>query len=532
MKHSFKKHVSLLLSLMMVLGTLVAFPFSAVAEVTPTEGWKVSDGISSAADMLAFAAAVAADTTETPYFAGETVELKANVDLNGVAWTPISTFNGTFEGNGYTVSNLTITSTASKTAFVSVTNGATFKNVSFVGGTVTGYSSVGTVVGKVEKGTATFENVYVNATVVATDAANAGGILGYVEADGDAVLKNCVSKSTVGSTATPKNGMGGFVGYTELGGSVTATDCAFLGTCIGEAWSGGIIGYNRGDATMTRCVSLGTVTAGTTAGSMISMYSDRAKTWNPANAALTADPNADISQYVGKIKFVDCYYTGTAPLHRHTNKYFNVFDIDVEYTDGTVVDLSGVPDGYMTDALAAEQADAPYAAAMKKIDTAAFDYSALTLLANWVQTGTAEVMPASVAKMLGICPIPAEFNYQVATTENADGTINVRFVAVIDDLRYANVGFNVQATRTNGVDTKTSAVIPVTATGVYTTINALGQPISASTLGGKYIVAVVINDIDYQNWDHSFAISAFVTMQDGTVLTTATKTAELSKKVA
>jgi len=528
MKHSFKKHVSLLLSLMMVLGTLVAFPFSAVAEVTPTEGWKVSDGISSAADMLAFAAAVAADTETTPYLEGETVELNANVDLNGVAWTPIATFNGTFDGNGYTVSNLTLTSGSNYAGFVSTTSVATFKDVCFVGGTVTGYGRTGTIVGYVNNGTVTFENVYVENTVKVTSAAYAGGLLGYVDAKGNAVLKNCVSKSSMSNQV----GMGGFVGYTELGGSVTATDCAFLGTCSGSGWSGGIVGYNRGDATMTRCVSLGTVTAGTTAGSLISMYSEKAKTWALADAALTADPNADISQYVGKIKFVDCYYTGTTPLHRHTNRYFNVFDIDVEYTDGTVVDLSGVPDGYMTTALTADQQNAPYAAAMKKIDTAAFDYSALTLLANWVQTGTAEVMPASVAKMLGICPIPAEFNYQVATTENADGTINVRFVAVIDDLRYANVGFNVQATRTNGVDTKTSAVIPVTATGVYTTINALGQPISASTLGGKYIVAVVINDIDYQNWDHSFAISAFVTMQDGTVLTTATKTAELSKKVA
>ncbi len=35
------------------------------------------------------------------------VELKADIDMAGKAWTPIDAWGGTFEGNGYTVSNLT-----------------------------------------------------------------------------------------------------------------------------------------------------------------------------------------------------------------------------------------------------------------------------------------------------------------------------------------------------------------------------------------------------------------------------------------
>ena len=202
--------------------------------------------------------------------------------------------------------------------------------------------------------------------------------------------------------------------------------------------------------------------------------------------------------------------------------------------------------GCRSDPYTADQVNA-ICAMVKTID-GTFDFANYPAFTNWCTTGDTTtykdvasnsnvtlpvVMPATVAKLLGKCPIKAEFNYQVATTENADGTINIRFIAVVNDLRYANVGFNVQATRDNGVDAaETSAVVPVTATGVYKTITALGSEVTAESLGGKYIIAVVINNIDYQTYSHTFEISAFVTMQDGTVLSTETKSATLAKKGA
>ena len=40
---------------------------------------------------------------------GKTVILKNDLDLHGIDFTPIPTFSGTFQGNGHTISGLTLT---------------------------------------------------------------------------------------------------------------------------------------------------------------------------------------------------------------------------------------------------------------------------------------------------------------------------------------------------------------------------------------------------------------------------------------
>ena len=37
-----------------------------------------------------------------------TIELAKDIDMSGVVMHPIKSLNGTFEGNGYTISNLTL----------------------------------------------------------------------------------------------------------------------------------------------------------------------------------------------------------------------------------------------------------------------------------------------------------------------------------------------------------------------------------------------------------------------------------------
>ncbi len=59
--------------------------------------------IDSAAEFVAFANAVNGGKD----YAGETVTLATSIDLNGAAWTAMKSFAGTFDGQGYTVSNLT-----------------------------------------------------------------------------------------------------------------------------------------------------------------------------------------------------------------------------------------------------------------------------------------------------------------------------------------------------------------------------------------------------------------------------------------
>lgn len=66
--------------------------------------------ISTLEELKAFRDEVNAGNT----FKGETIELANDIDLGGEEWTPIGTqshqFQGIFNGNGHTISNLKINS--------------------------------------------------------------------------------------------------------------------------------------------------------------------------------------------------------------------------------------------------------------------------------------------------------------------------------------------------------------------------------------------------------------------------------------
>ena len=153
--------------------------------------------------------------------------------------------------------------------------------------------------------------------------------------------------------------------------------------------------------------------------------------------------------------------------------------------------------------------------------------------AGWTQTGAAEMMPASVAEMLGKKYIPTNLYYQRATALNNDGTIDVRFVTVINSLDYAEIGFNITVTRTADGDPETSAKVPFTTTTVYESISAHGETVTAEKLGGQYIVAIVIEGIDCANYAHEITVEAFVKETAGGEATpTATGTVSLAKNAA
>ena len=126
-------------------------------------------------------------------FSGKTVKLAANIDLKNAAWTPVgqtgaTTFNGVFDGQEYTISNLNVNSEAQKGANYSsglfgwveshTAGHGHIKNVKISGATVTGHHNCGALVGYITQQTALVENCHVTgATITCTKANN--------DADGD-----------------------------------------------------------------------------------------------------------------------------------------------------------------------------------------------------------------------------------------------------------------------------------------------------------------------------------------------------------
>ena len=148
--------------------------------------------ISSKAGLFAFAKSV---NEEGVSYAGKTVKLTANIDLENQEWTPIGQtgstwFKGVFDGQNYTISNLYIHLLSDYQHYavglfgwLENVNGS-IKNVKVDGANVTGHHYTGVIAGYV---TGMVENCEVkNATITSThindDACGdkAGVIAGYI----------------------------------------------------------------------------------------------------------------------------------------------------------------------------------------------------------------------------------------------------------------------------------------------------------------------------------------------------------------
>ena len=110
-------------------------------------------------------------------------ELNADIDLGGMEWTPVAIFYGTFNGNGYTVSNFKITTGRRYVGLFGYNKGV-IKNLGVENFTVNvSYSGNVYAGGLVGYNSGSITNSYatgnVSATSTSSSSAYAGGLVGY-----------------------------------------------------------------------------------------------------------------------------------------------------------------------------------------------------------------------------------------------------------------------------------------------------------------------------------------------------------------
>lgn len=214
--------------------------------------------------------------------------LAGNLDLASMPYTdaPITSFSGTFEGLGHTISNLTITSATNNAAvglFGTVTGGSV-RDIGLIGGSVSGTDtqptypnpagSVGALVGLLttsSNGTlASVLNAYASTNVSGGTSANVGGLIGNAATHGATTL---VANSHATGTVTGGQSaiVGGLVGNNVANASAATISDSFATGAVrvgdfGNA--GGLVGYNYGfsdNATITDSHATGVVTGGANA---------------------------------------------------------------------------------------------------------------------------------------------------------------------------------------------------------------------------------------------------------------------------
>ena len=236
--------------------------------------------IMNAGQLAAFAVAVDGGNT----YEGNYVALGANIDLSTVAnWNPIGNesgagniFNGTFDGKGHTVSNLTINANVTSGEsnhglFSTLGNKAVVKNLNVTAANIAVENSgdkvrAGILAGGTEKVTpASHSNIgtridscsaigSVSAVSTNDKLTYAGGIAGTGEIG--TAITNCWTDATVSAVARPvsnKNSMaGGIIG--NSGNYVLIANCATFGNVYAASPSstnfggmaGGIVGMMAG----------------------------------------------------------------------------------------------------------------------------------------------------------------------------------------------------------------------------------------------------------------------------------------------
>jgi len=321
-----KKSLSLLLALAMVVALFAGMSFGASAtysgnwssyyDTTWYDSSATSLTIYDAADLAAFAYKVNSGTD----FAGVTITLNNDIDLDGHYWTPIGNANitsdtttyspkpgtspkgfaGTFNGNGKTIENMYVNITSSTktgvglfgyTTYTGVVKNFTLKGTVSVGSTL----EIDAVAGVVGYNSGTIENVINCAGVTADKAYNVGGIAGFnnnyygtnhtgsismcgnegavrggskiggIVGENAGSIAKCYNYATIYNASGARAGTGGIAG--RNGNNNSPYEVGTIANCYNRGyinnnngyWGGGIAGFQSAGCSVTKCYDTGNV---------------------------------------------------------------------------------------------------------------------------------------------------------------------------------------------------------------------------------------------------------------------------------
>lgn len=296
-----KKILSCLLLCAMLFSALSVGIFAEENGITADTSWydetKTEFTLTTAAQLAGLDVLMKKDTSvEKEFrFIGKTVLLGADIDLSGYKWNGSGLFDGTFNGQGHTVSNLNSPDGRAMFGYAvgiiqnftlidpvigkSATNcvGAivgdrnqsilkdkslTISDVRVVDATIAGGTCVGGILGNTNDGSATgnetvtVKNCSFSGTV--NGVSNVGGVVGYLINVNQVSIKNCTVSGTVSGT---QKGVGGIIGCTKsnfdienctVKGIVSATDDA-CGGLVGWIYNEKITAEEGMTASLNNC---------------------------------------------------------------------------------------------------------------------------------------------------------------------------------------------------------------------------------------------------------------------------------------
>lgn len=248
-----------------------------------------------------------ADATDAYY------TITQDMDFTGVTFTPISTFSGTLDGNGKTISNLTFSVGDGNGGIFAVNNG-TIKNLNITDATVTKNGSLdnnggtGILVGvnnnKISNCVINSSNLNASLSSKGTDVGI--GLLVGINNSGKTISECTIDASSISINNSKECHVGGLVGYNLTGNiefsSVKSTTHIDYTATVAGGNIGGLIGRNKGGTIKGCSTNIDINTTGCNLGLKI--------------AGFIGD-----AFYAGATTIEGCYTTGTLTFRSDTHTY-------------------------------------------------------------------------------------------------------------------------------------------------------------------------------------------------------------------
>lgn len=225
--------------------------------------WELVDGVYEIYDAEGLKW-LATTVNEGKNFSGETVKLANNIDLDNQEWTPIGNsshkFEGIFDGDNYTISNLKISGYKSNIGLFGYTDKGEIKNFEIHNASVSGYLYVGAISGNPHTSDCT--NIDLTGLVQIDGFAYVGGMVGgQVYCDLSSLRVAVSSDSYV--NANSKNAAShvwGVIGLMGEGSQIVSNVTSNINVIGSTCYVGGISGVGNYNNTFEDCICTGNVT--------------------------------------------------------------------------------------------------------------------------------------------------------------------------------------------------------------------------------------------------------------------------------
>jgi hypothetical protein len=222
---------------------------------------------------------------------------------SGAGWTPIGNFSGSYDGQGHTISGLTINRPEENSqGLFGRTSGGSIKNLGLNTVNITGNEEVGGLVGW-NFISSSVTNCYSTGSI--TGGTYVGGLVGWNS--GSSSVDNCYSTSSVAGTGTQ---VGGLVGLNwELS---NVNNCYSTGSVIGDYYVGGLIGKNF-ESNVNNCYSTDSVSGSGNVGGLVGINSNSSSV-NNCYGTGSVSGTSEVGGLVGwnnESQVTNCYSIGS-----------------------------------------------------------------------------------------------------------------------------------------------------------------------------------------------------------------------------